>query len=407
MTIDLKFLASMPELCDITFLVGSSREPVCGVKAILAARSKIFMKMLYNQPSPQKKREQSGMGENRFKSFLKRSSEPSMSASSSSAATANLQTQGANHKTIIVEEFEPDVFRQMIEYVHTGCVTLQPRTLLGVLNAAEYYGLEDLKKACSSFVSCCITVDTVCPLLSTADRYVHYKCTKSMLQRVLSFVDEHGSDVLNLGSFTLIPKHVVTLILTREELRADEFGKFQAAMMWSKKNCDTMNVDWRPVFKETFLPLIQFHKIPAHIIINEIQPLKVVPTEIIVKALAYQADPTSVELPPLVRHSSQQRSMSCQSSSLKNGSNLSISSTGSSDHTYSGGDGRSSDGRGRLSNDQSGGSGDGRVRSDSGDARIRTSDASSSNGGRVRSSDATTSRYYDQPSTSDGRGRKG
>lgn len=44
---DMKFLASMPELCDITFLVGDTREPVCAVKAVLAARSRVFHKMLY------------------------------------------------------------------------------------------------------------------------------------------------------------------------------------------------------------------------------------------------------------------------------------------------------------------------------------------------------------------------
>ena len=37
---DLKFLASMPELCDVTFLVGDTREPVCAVKAVLASRSR-------------------------------------------------------------------------------------------------------------------------------------------------------------------------------------------------------------------------------------------------------------------------------------------------------------------------------------------------------------------------------
>ena len=37
---DMRFLASIPELCDITFLVGETREPVCAVKAVLAARSK-------------------------------------------------------------------------------------------------------------------------------------------------------------------------------------------------------------------------------------------------------------------------------------------------------------------------------------------------------------------------------
>ena len=36
----MKFLASNPELCDVTFLVGDTREPVCAVKAVLAARSR-------------------------------------------------------------------------------------------------------------------------------------------------------------------------------------------------------------------------------------------------------------------------------------------------------------------------------------------------------------------------------
>lgn len=58
-----------------------------------------------------------------------------VSASSVETAFANiqlfLQPSGQQHQTLIIEEFEPDVFRQLIEYIHTGCVTLQPRTLLG------------------------------------------------------------------------------------------------------------------------------------------------------------------------------------------------------------------------------------------------------------------------------------
>ena len=70
-------------------------------------------------------------------------------------------------------------------------------------------------------------MDTVCALLATAERYIQYKCTKFLLQKVLEFVDDHGNEVLNLGSFTLLPQHVVRLILNREELKADEFSKFQ------------------------------------------------------------------------------------------------------------------------------------------------------------------------------------
>ncbi|RWS02401.1 serine-enriched protein-like protein, partial [Dinothrombium tinctorium] len=50
------------------------------------------------------------------------------------------------------------------------------------MNAADYYGLEELRKACMGFVSCCITVDTVCALLASAERYIQYKCTKSLVQ---------------------------------------------------------------------------------------------------------------------------------------------------------------------------------------------------------------------------------
>ena len=52
------------------------------------------------------------------------------------------------------------------------------------MNAADYYGLDELRKACSGFVQCCINVDTVCALLASAERYIQYKCTKSMVQKV-------------------------------------------------------------------------------------------------------------------------------------------------------------------------------------------------------------------------------
>lgn len=157
------------------------------------------------------------------------------------------QPTGQQHQTLIIEEFEPDVFRQLIEYIHTGQVLLQPRTLLGVMNASDYYDLQELRKACSGFVQTCINVDTVCALLSSAEKYIQYKCTKSLVQKVLEFVDEHGNEVLNLGSFTLLPQHVVRLILAREELQADEFTKFQAALMWSKKFCDTSPVGFKNI----------------------------------------------------------------------------------------------------------------------------------------------------------------
>lgn len=55
------------------------------------------------------------------------------------------------------------------------------------MNAADYYGLEELRRACAGFVQCCINVDTVCALLASAERYIQYKCTKSLVQKVNYF----------------------------------------------------------------------------------------------------------------------------------------------------------------------------------------------------------------------------
>ncbi|XP_014611694.1 PREDICTED: serine-enriched protein isoform X3 [Polistes canadensis] len=291
---DMKFLASMPELCDVTFLVGDTKEPVCAVKAVLAARSKVFYKLLYQAPSPQRKKEPPTR-ENKIKLFLKRSSEPLLNlqnaAQQRSGFTQQLapiqEPQSNQHHTLTIEEFEPDVFRQLIEYIHTGCVTLQPRTLLGVMNAADYYGLDELRKACAGFVQCCITVDTVCALLASAERYIQYKCTKSLVQK--------------------------------------------AALMWSKKYYDSnQDIPLKDIIGN-FLEYIQFHKIPTNALVNEVHPLGLVPDSIIMNALAYQADPTSVEpgklSPPKVRK--QGRSMSVQSSLEPYGSNTTLSSSGS------------------------------------------------------------------------------
>ncbi|XP_043222834.1 serine-enriched protein-like [Amphibalanus amphitrite] len=321
---DLKFLASMPELCDVTFLVGDTREPVCAVKAVLASRSRVFHKIFYSSSSPQRKKDQP-QKENKLRLFLKRSSEPLLNLQNTTEKPAQSQ-----HQTLIIEEFEPDVFRQLIEYIHTGCVTLQPRTLLGLMNAADYYGLDELRRACAGFVQCCINVDTVCALLASAERYIQYKCTKSMVQKVLEFVDLHGNEVLNLGSFTLLPQHVVRLILARE-LKADEVTKFQAALMWSKKYCDNSSLDLREIIS-TFLEFIQFHKVPATILMKDIHPLGIVPDHIIMNALAYQADPSSVEpsrVSPKRVH--RRRELSVQSSLDPSGSTTTLSSSTSSD----------------------------------------------------------------------------
>lgn len=102
-------------------------------------------------------------------------------------------------------------------------------------------------------------------------------------------MDHHGNEVLSLGSFALLPEHVVRLILSREELNADELTKFQAALHWSQRYCDASpgSSDLREVIAN-FFECIEFYKIPATVLMREVHPLGVVPDDRMMNALAFQ-----------------------------------------------------------------------------------------------------------------------
>ncbi|KAK6617867.1 hypothetical protein RUM43_014096 [Polyplax serrata] len=108
---DMKFLASMPELCDVTFLVGDTREPVCAVKAVLAARSRVFHKMLYQAPSPQRKKDPV-QKENKLRLFLKRSSEPLLNLQN-----AAQQRSGYTQQLAPIQEIE-----NVEDELHIACL---------------------------------------------------------------------------------------------------------------------------------------------------------------------------------------------------------------------------------------------------------------------------------------------
>lgn len=65
--------------------------------------------------------------------------------------------------------------------------------------AADLYGLTKLKQACSGFIQCCVTVDTVCALLASANRYMQYKVTKLISKQVNNILHHKGEKRTQLG----------------------------------------------------------------------------------------------------------------------------------------------------------------------------------------------------------------
>ena len=198
---------------------------------------------------------------------------------------------------VIIKDFEPEVFKLLIDYTHTGGVILQSRTLLGLMNAADHFCLEELKQACIYSLERCITIETVCVFLTTAEKYIQYKSTKSLIQKILEFVDVNAMAILSLEDFVNLPQHIVRIVLGREELKISEIEKFEAAHRWSLRYCSTYpECNIKDAF-EPFMDIIKYSRIPTRLLMQKVKKARVVDDTYLLAALAFQADPSSI-LPP-------------------------------------------------------------------------------------------------------------
>ncbi|OPL33316.1 hypothetical protein AM593_02583, partial [Mytilus galloprovincialis] len=123
---NLKYILSVPDLCDVTFLVGPEQYPIHGLRAILASRSRLFyMIILAKEKEIKIQASQKKIG------FLKKlkeirkllTSKPSYQTSSSSIS---------RKLTIVLEEFKPSVFERLVRYIHCGMVSVDVFSVVGM-----------------------------------------------------------------------------------------------------------------------------------------------------------------------------------------------------------------------------------------------------------------------------------
>lgn len=113
----------------------------------------------------------------------------------------------------------------------------------------------------------------------------------------MDFIDKNAESVLIQQQLTELPRHVLSLVLTRDDVHASALTKFNAALAWSRAQLrKDPNQDLAEIFSP-FVDVIQFDAIPASVLMREVKPMSLVPDNIIMGALAYQADPESIPPP--------------------------------------------------------------------------------------------------------------
>ncbi|XP_052801739.1 serine-enriched protein-like [Mya arenaria] len=177
---DLRSIVTSRDVCDVTFLVGEERKPVHGVRAVIATRSKLLYDLIVSHEKNRNK------DSKRHCSRVKRTLYKLNCASS----RRHLMKTSSTRLTIPMTSFDPESFQKLLNYIHSGTLSVDARTVIGLLNAAYMFGFPELRQACWDFaLGCTARADNLSDLLASAKMYHNHKMTILLLKTIKNFTE--------------------------------------------------------------------------------------------------------------------------------------------------------------------------------------------------------------------------
>eukprot|EP00105_Crassostrea_gigas_P010933 XP_011426391.1 PREDICTED: serine-enriched protein [Crassostrea gigas] len=124
----LQYIISLPDLCDVMFLVGEKRVPVYGMKAVLATRSRVFYNLILE-------------------------AQQQLPLSKKSKKKSKQGPTPSNHIVIEINKYKLEDFWELVTFVHCGKVNINASNVTGLYCGATEFSLSDLKIACRDFTT--------------------------------------------------------------------------------------------------------------------------------------------------------------------------------------------------------------------------------------------------------------
>ncbi|XP_053669722.1 uncharacterized protein LOC128720101 [Anopheles nili] len=193
-------------------------------------------------------------------------------------------------------EFDPDTFRVLLDYLHTGSCPLTCTSIPGLICAAEHYDLPELLQACFHHAKQFLRIDVVCTMLTALENYYwRYTSASELVNMILAFVETRAYALFQNADFLTLSESMVQMIMCRN-LEIPEVRKFEAMLAWAKykvKSKASAKTDAKVEFRcimERLARDLKLHRISPQELIKIVLPSKAIKNERILETLMYQAN---------------------------------------------------------------------------------------------------------------------
>ncbi|KAK6621395.1 hypothetical protein RUM43_011701 [Polyplax serrata] len=193
-------------------------------------------------------------------------------------------------------EFDPDTFRTLLDYLHTGSCPLTCSNIPGLICAAEHYDLPELLQACFHHAKQFLRIDVVCCMLCSLENYYwRYTSASELVNMILAFVETRAHQLFQAPDFLTLSESMVQMVMCRN-LEVPEVRKFEAMLAWAKHKIKTKTsskIDARLEFKcimERLARDLKLYRITPQELIKIVLPSKAIKNERILETLMFQAN---------------------------------------------------------------------------------------------------------------------
>jgi hypothetical protein len=134
-----------------------------------------------------------------------------------------------NKTAVRLEDVDPDMFLQLLQFLYTDAISLTNDNALPFLALANRFEIDPLQDMCIEYISPLITVDSCTHLAVLADRL---GCTE-LLSILNSFLAAHFQNVCTTLGFVHLPLGVIRDVLSSNEVVVDrEECAYEALIRW-------------------------------------------------------------------------------------------------------------------------------------------------------------------------------
>ncbi|KAJ3631360.1 hypothetical protein MTP99_012489 [Tenebrio molitor] len=193
-------------------------------------------------------------------------------------------------------EFDPDTFRILLDYLHTGSCPLTCSTIPGLICAAEHYDLPELLQACFHHAKQFLRIEVVCCMLCSLENYYwRYTSASELVNMILAFVETRAYALFTTTEFLTLSESMVQMIMCRN-LEVPEVRKFEAMLAWARHKIRTKTsskLDAKLEFKcimERLARDLKLYRISPQELIKVVLPSKAIKNERILETLMFQAN---------------------------------------------------------------------------------------------------------------------